>query len=269
MVYGRKRSSYARKARRSSRTLSTRRIFNNKGAKAQAKQIYALRRAVNRVKSQCKPEVKVQYTAQTSNRGFTYHNNNNITDARFAMPTINEGTGDGSRIGNMIKLYPLKVNTAMFYEEVINSRLGYPPFSELRSHGGQIRFIAIQAKSALNTAPELTDVLKSVNFTNDIDSSMMMRMPFQSGITARFNILKNLVFTLSKDKPCLSTTIKVAPKSRSLRYETGFTFPKGFIWCFWLASGMVRRTSEEGEQTVEDYNVLNVTWRTEQAFTDA
>lgn len=264
-----RRSTYRRKGRRGNRSLSTRRIFNNKSAKAQASQIYALKRAVNRVRSQCKPEVKVQYTQNTANRIFSYSGSVPVTDAMFPMPTISEGTGDGSRIGNMIKLYPLKINTAMFYEEVINSRLGYPPFSELRTHGAQIRFIAIQSKAALNQAPSLNDILRAVDFDSDIDSSMMMRMSFKTGITARFNILKNKVYSLSKDKPCLSTTIKVAPRSRSLRYEYGFTYPKGFIWCFWLASGMVKRTSEEGESTVEDYNNISVSWRMEQAYTDA
>ena len=263
-----RRSTYRRKGRRGNRTLSTRRIFNNKGAKAQAKQIYALRRAVNRVRSQCKPEVKVQFTS-TANRLFSVGSISPITDAVIPMPTINEGTGDNSRIGNVVRLYPMKVNTAMFYDEVINTRLGYPPFSELRSHGAQVRFIAIQAKSALNATPTLNDILRAVNFEGDINQSMMMRMPFTKGITARFNILKNTVFTLSKDKPCLSTTLKIVPRSRSLRYETGFNYPKGFIWIFWLASGLVARSAEEGEQTLEDFNEVSVTWRMELPFTDA
>ena len=267
MAYGR-RSSRRGKARRGRRTLSTRRIFNNKSAKAQAAQIYALRKSVNRVRRQCAPEVKVQYVG-ASNRIFSVSGSVPVTDAKFSMPSIVEGVSDTARVGNMIKLYPLKINTAMFYEEVINSRLGYPPFSELRTHGAQIRFIAIQSKAALDNAPALDDILRDVNFTTDVDSSMMMRMPFKTGITARFNILKNRVYTLSKDKPCLSTVIKVAPKSRTLRYEQGYNYPKGFIWCFWLASGMVKRTSQEGETTVEDYNNISVTWRMEQAFTDA
>lgn len=269
MPYARKRTSYTRKARRSSRTLSTRRIFNNKSAKAQATQIHALRKSINRVRQQCKPEVKVQYSGQTDGRVFTYQDGFRLTDARFNMPNIVEGVSDTARIGNMIKLYPLKINTAMYYDEVINSRLGYPPFSELQTHGGQIRFIAIQAKSALNQAPELTDILRSVDFDGQSASAIMMRMPFKTGITARFNILSNKVFTLSKDKPCLSTTIRVVPKSRTLRYEQGFNHPKGYIWCFWLASGMVKRVSEDGEETVEDYNKFTVAWRMEQAFTDA
>ena len=268
MAYGR-RSSRRGKARRARRSLSTRRIFSNKSAKAQAAQIYALRKSVNRVRRQCKPEVKVQYTQQTDGRVFTYQQGFRLTDARFNMPNISEGTGDGARIGNLIKLYPLKINTAMYYDEVINTRLGYPPFSELQTHGGQIRFIAIQAKAALNEAPNLSDILRQVSFDGQSDSAMMMRMSFKTGITARFNILKNRIFTLTKDKPVLSTTLKVVPRSRSLRYEYGYAFPKGYIWCFWLASGMVRRTAEEGEETVEDYNKFTVAWRMEQAYTDA
>ena len=268
MARNARRSTRGRKVRRGNRTLSTRRIFNNKGAKAQAAQIYALRKSVNRVRRQCAPEVKVQYTT-TANRIFSVSGSVPITDAIVPMPNIVEGVSDTARVGNMIKLYPLKINTSMFYEEVINSRLGYPPFSELRSHGAQIRFFALQSRSALNSPPTLADVLRDVNFTTDIDSSMMMRMPFKTGITARFNILKNTVFTMSKDKPCLSTVIKVAPKSRTLRHEQGYSYPKGFIWVFWLASGMVKRTSQEGEATVEDYNNISVSWRMEQAFTDA
>ena len=84
MAYAR-RSTYRRKGRRGNRTLSTRRIFNNKSAKAQAAQIYALRKSVNRVRRQCKPEVKVQYTQQTDGRVFTYQSGFRLTDARFTL----------------------------------------------------------------------------------------------------------------------------------------------------------------------------------------
>ena len=268
MAYGRRRSTYRRKGRRGNRTLSTRRIFNNKGAKAQAAQIYALRKSVSRIARANRPEMKVQYTT-TANRGFGYGPGCVIDPQIINMPGINQGTGDGSRIGNIVKIYPLKVNTALFYETVINSRLGYPPFSELRDHGGQVRFIALQVKSAVDNPPALEDVFREVTVDGTINSSMMMRMPFKTGITSRYHILKNSVFSLSECKPQFSATLKVVPKIRTISWEDGFTYPRGNIWLIWLASGMVQRTSEEGEQTIKDYNTINVTWRMELPFTDA
>lgn len=267
MVYGRRRSTYRRKGRRGNRTLSTRRIFNNKGAKAQAAQIYALRKSVSRIARANRPEIKNQFT-NTSVRLFDVRNGD-LLPYLVDMPNITAGTGDTGRIGNIIKILPLKVNTSMFYETVINSQLGYPPFSELREHGGQVRFIALQSKAAVDMAPAWEDIFRTVNFEGDINSSIMIRMPFKTGITSRYHILKNTVFSLSSNKPQTSTTIKVAPKIRTVTWEEGFTYPRGHIWLIWLAGGLVSRSSMSGEQTVTDYNSISVAFRMELPFTDA
>ena len=106
MAYGRKRSSYRRKGRRGNRTLSTRRIFGSKSAKAQAKQIYALRRAVNSVRSQCQPEVKI-CRSSISNRGLALDSTatpGTTPDSSFTLPLPIVGNSDSTRIGNKIKL---------------------------------------------------------------------------------------------------------------------------------------------------------------------
>lgn len=267
MAYGRKRTSNYRKNRRNARTLSTRRIFNNKSAKAQAAQIHALRNSVRRIARANRPEIKNQYTT-TGARTFDVRNGS-LVPYLVDMPNISLGTSDTQRIGNCIKILPLKINTTMFYENVINSRLGYPPFSELREHGGQVRFVALQTKAAVDNPPDFVDVFRAVNFEGDINSSMMIRMPFKTGITSRYNILANKVFTLSSNKPNLSTTIKVIPKIRTITWEEGITYPRGHIWLIWLAGGLVMRTSEEGETTVYDYNSIVTAFRMELPFTDA
>ena len=185
MAYAR-RSTYRRKGRRGHRALSTRRIFNNKSAKAQAKQIYALRRAVNRVRSQCQPEVKI-CRSSIDNRGLALSSTatpGTVKYSNFTLPLPSVGNSDSTRIGNKIKLVNPKVFVGLQYRERITSAAGYYN-STLATHGIQVRLIAVQAKVPHSAAPALTDILQRVDFDGQIQSMMMMREPFQIGITSR------------------------------------------------------------------------------------
>lgn len=271
MAYGkyRGRSSY-RKARRSASTLSTRRIFNNKGAKAQAKQIYALRRAVNRVKAQCQPEVKI-CRSSISNRGLALSDTatpGTVKYSSFDQPLPISGNSDSTRIGNKIKLVNPKVFVGLQYRERITSAAGYYN-STLATHGIQIRLIAVQAKVPHSSAPTLNDILQNVNFDGQIESMMMMREPFQIGITSRFNILLDKRMTVSLDNPTKSYRISIKPKSRSVVWEDGQARPKGAIYYFVLGGGYDYRRFESGEEFFYDSNVADFTFRMETPYTDA
>jgi len=158
MVYGRR---YRRKGVRRNRTLSTRRIFNNKSAKAQAKQIYALRKSVNRVRKQCLPEVKVcrssvnNFPMAFERSGFV-----GITNNRIDHPLPVAGNSDSTRIGNKIRLIGPKIFIGLQYQEYKNSSMSYYD-STLRNNGIQLRLIAIQAKIPHSSKPLLSDVLQN------------------------------------------------------------------------------------------------------------
>lgn len=265
-----RRSTYRRKGRRGTRTLSTRRIFNNKGAKAQAAQIYALRKSVNRVRRQCLPEIKEV-------EGI--YDNRLLADGelpltpepwyRLATPLPPLGTGDGERIGNIVKLLPLKFRMTLQYREDFQSQQ-YPAFAELPQHGIQVRVIAVQAKAAHNDQPVLTDILDSINFNGFLNSSAMMVQPFKRGVTARFSILYNKVFSVSKDRPQIAKTVKIVPRIKSLRYEEGSSSqPKGRIYVFVFQGGAVERITVADPNNLYDYNSVNLMFKFSQPYTDA
>ena len=158
---------------RNNRTLSTRRIFNNKSAKSQAKQIYALRRSINSVRKQCLPEIKVcrssvnNFPMAFERSGFV-----GITNNRFDQPLPVTGNSDSTRVGNKITLVGPKIFIGLQYQEIKNSTMGLYD-STMRNHGIQLRLIAIQSKVPHSTKPSLSDVLQNVDFDSQIDSMMI------------------------------------------------------------------------------------------------
>ena len=265
-----RRSTRGRKVRRGNRTLSTRRIFNNKGAKAQAAQIYALRKSVNRVRRQCLPEVK-EVEGIYDNR-LLAESEIPLTPEpwyRLDTPLPNLGSDDNQRIGNVVKLLPLKFRMTLQYREDYQSQQ-YPAFAELPQHGIQVRVIAVQSKAVATDPPTLTDILQGVNFAGFLNSSAMMVQPFRKGITARYNILYNKVFSVSKDKPQIARTLKFYPKMKSLRYEDSVgTQPKGRIYVFVFQGGAVVNTTVADPDNLYDYNSVNLMFRMSQPYTDA
>ena len=269
MAYGR-RSTNRRKGRRGNRSLSTRRIFNNKSAKAQAKQIYALRRAVNRVRSMCSPEVKVRRTA-IDERGLALSSTASTGTVNWSVvrhPMPDSGNSDSTRIGNKIRLIAPKMYVALQYVENLKSAQSYYN-STLQNHGIQVRLIAVQAKVAHTETPQLTDILQNVDFSGQIQSVMMMRQPFQIGITSKYNILLDKHMTVDIDNPTKSYRIKLNPKARSVIWEDGQSRAKGEIYWFILGGGYSFRRFESGEDFIYDSNEVQFSFRMETAFTDA
>lgn len=269
MVYARRRSTYRRKGRRGNRTLSTRRIFNNKSAKAQAKQIYALRRSVNRVARMCKPEIKVK-------RSGIYHDVvglNNIypgaTVSNFKLypiPLPLIGTGDDGRIGNLVTLYPVKFNFSSQYKKIINS-VTTPIASKLTDTSGGVRMIVLQSKSALDNPPDLTDILVDTP-TSLSDSVGILNSPFKTGITARYNILYNKIVYYSENQLIKCKNLRVKPVIRKVTWEDGFVYPIGQIWIFLVAGGFSFVDVGSGD-TPYDYDVCDYSLKIEVPFTDA
>nr|QXN75474.1 MAG: capsid protein [Virus sp.] len=279
MAYAR-RSTYRRKGRRGNRTLSTRRIFGNKSAKSQAKQINALKKSINRVYRQCKPEYKLVRTG-TENRGFGYDSSTsgspalvNSVIAPIIMPQ--SGTGDNQRVGNKITISPVTffLNSQYIHRNQIVGNLY--PYSQnpLQSTGLVLRFVAIQSMVPLSATPTMAEIFESdYTATNTLsqDLMMMMTMPFKNGITARFKILKDKRYFINEDKPIFAKRIKVKPAIKSLRWEDGSNYPRGTVFYIMIAAGgeITYADDQTTEKRYYNYNSLDTTWRHEYAYTDA
>ena len=217
-----KRSRSRKSGRRGNRTLSTRRIFNNKGAKAQARQIYALRRSVNRVARMCKPEVKyVSSGIQNDIIGLNniYPGQTISNYKRYAIYLPVNGAGDAQRVGNLVKLLPIKISFSSQYKKIINS-VSTPIATKLLGTSGGVRMIVIQSKSALANAPELTDILRYTP-TGASDSVGILNSPFVNGITSRFRILYNKVIYYSENQLIKCKNLSIRPAIKNLRLPNG------------------------------------------------
>lgn len=271
-----KRSRTRRAGRRGNRTLSTRRIFNNKGAKAQAAQIYALRKSIGRVRRQCRPEIKEVNTSFDNRLLGQYFSGTGspvtVSEAIFATPMPTVGTGDNNRIGDLIKILPLKFRMTLQYREVYGTVAGSTVWNvpELPTHGMQIRVIAVQAKASSSSVPTLSDILESYsNQTDYLTTAGHMVQQFKNGITARYNILFNRVYSVSQDKPQLARTLSIRPKIRSVRWEAGQTYPRGQIFLFFFQGGAVSRVQIADPDNLYDYNATNIMFKMSQAYSDA
>lgn len=268
MAYVRRRSTYRRKARRGNRTLSTRRIFSNKGAKAQAKQIYALRRSVNRVARMCKPEIKAIRTGIVNDVIGLNNIYPGVTISNYKIysgPTPDLGSSDSGRDGNIVRLLPFKINFASQYKKIINS-VSTPIATQLLNTSGGVRMIVLQSKSALINAPTPAEVLQDTP-TALGDSVGILTTPFVKNITARFNILYNKVIYYSENQLIKCKNIKVRPAVRTMRWEDGYTYPLGQIWVMLFAGGFTFVDVGSGD-TPYDYDVCDYAIKFEQPFTD-
>lgn len=264
-----KNGRYTWKGRRYRKHLSTRNIFANKGSKAQAKQINSLRKSINKVAKMCKPEVKVRRSALINDKiglNNIYPGETIVNFKQYGAPFPTSGTGDDQCIGNLIRLYPMKINFSSQYKKIINS-VSTPIATKLFGTSGGVRMIVLQSKSALANAPNLTDILQNTPTSID-DSVGILNSPFTNGITARFNILYNKVFYYSENQLIKCKNLSIKPVIRQARWEEGYSFPIGFIWVFLVAGGFSFVDVGSGD-TPYDYDVCDYSIKFEIPYSDA
>lgn len=268
MARNARRSTYRRRGRRGNRTLSTRRIFNNKGAKAQAAQIYALRKSVNRVRRQCLPEVKEFTSAQNTIKAAAYTSADvNQTYFKIEVPIPQSGTGDNQRIGDKVRQLPITLFLNGLYRTITNSSNGIPLYNVISSKGCGMRVVAVQNKIATNATPAITAIFDTFETsTNAVLTMANLNNPFKRGITANYNILYDKVFYFNDNKPIQNLKMKIYPKIKHLRWEQDFTHPRGEV-TFYVMFGGLQSTSNNLNEA--DYNQVEFTYWMKLPFTDA
>lgn len=268
MVYAKRKFNRFRKNLRNNRNLSTRRIFNNKSAKSQAKQIYALRRTVNFVKNQCKPEVKEFITAQNTIKAAAYTSAEvSQTYFKIEVPFPSPGTGDDQRIGNVVKMLPITMFLNGLYRTITHSSSGIPLYNVLTSKGCGMRVVAIQSKTASNNSPSISSIFDTFETSvNPVLTMANLNNPFKRGITAHYNILFDKTYYFNDNKPISNLRFKVYPKLKNLRWEQDFTHPQGEI-TFYVMFGGLESTSNNLNEA--DYNMVEFTYWMKLPYTDA
>lgn len=232
------------------RKLSTRYIFENKSAKSQAAQIYALNKRLNYIAKQCRPEFKIYQSAAASYSFDSQTILNTYKMFYFNGPAA--GTADNQRIGNFVRSKSISLYlTGEYYN---SSDTGY---HNSESSGSPMRVIILQRKKPEDLAPNLNTIL-SISGGSGADYTQQAICPLASGITDRYYVLADRKYIFTNDKNQLIRKITVKPKN--IRFDDTTGYSNGFI--FILVSAGLHHDNNFSEFIQGTYNI-------KYTFTDA
>lgn len=224
MAYGFKRSR--RSYKRYNRKLTAGKIFGKRSAKAQASQIYALKKRINYIARRDRPETK---TVQGASYAFTLDNSSLSTTYKVFKPELpNTGDDQHERNGSWIKIKSLKIFCTMEYfnkDERVASTYGTTGYHDSDSGGCTYRIIAIQSKKVdidKNTGsttghPSLDNLIQSYTSTGAAYTASSI-LPLKDGITDRFKVLYDRSFTIQTASNQKLHRINLA-RVNNIRYE--------------------------------------------------
>lgn len=179
---------YYRKRYNKKRILSTRNIYANRSARSQAYQISALKRRVNYVSRQCKPELKVMTSAAVSD---TFSSASAYGKYKIIYPT--NGTGENQITGNSwdVKNCSFRV----FINKNIDTT------SNIDS-GTTYRIIIVQTVAPTDPThniPDLGSLLESAS-----NNAQAIVSPFLDGITTTYRILRDIKGSTTSNEKLLN-----------------------------------------------------------------
>lgn len=182
---------YKRRYYKRRSALSTRKIFNNKSAKSQANQIYALKRSVNSLSKRFKPEIFTHHLSDVISKNFT---NSSFGDSYWSgyYQWPNNGTGEETKRGDKIWVKNMQLNFTFEYHN--NSNTAY---HSGESSGCPVRLIVMKSKTPVaGVAPDISDILLYSNYTG-AEYTQRAVSPYVHGITDKYKLLYNKVFYLN------------------------------------------------------------------------
>lgn len=264
MVYARRRrSTYRRKGRRGNRALSTRNIFNNKGARSQAAQISALKRKVNRVYRECKPEVKL---VEGTPALLTLTRNQSSAAMMYTIELPDPGTGDNGRIGNVVNI--LNTTISMVMRIGFQGDVNYNVNGWAQTVNGCVRIVPFLLKSAGDYTPNISEILETNTYQyGDVKYDLNTVRPFEEGVSAKYKILGDYRYYLSfDDKNQINTKIHISGrKIRKYIQPSYATYGKSAIYLLITWNG-VRPIEYQTETIATPAMYLSIMDKT--AYTD-
>lgn len=190
------------------RPLRTRYIFSRTSARAQANQIYALKKKVNKLARKTKPDIKLSFIAPNANT-FT---NEALSSPYFYIPfsQIDQGSDDNQRVGN--KVHCLGATYYLNFEYSDN-------LTTLEAKGCMVRIVAVQWKEnkAYNAAVQAAGVIQDYSNTGDAYDLLGIN-PLKKDVTEYLHILKEMRFTLDESTPVKGFRFKFNP--HDLRWDS-------------------------------------------------
>lgn len=218
MVYPyRSRRSYGtRLPRRTSRKFSRYNTYRNRSSKAQASQIYALNRKINRIQRLTRPETRIRNGTLTDiiSGGASVFDITPLV-SRTEDPDTGVTTGDFN--GNFARL-----NSLTYYGSAV---LSAPITNALQPR--QFRVVIVQTKTTRSDDIAAGDVLR----TDTEDGPIIINGPLSDGTGRICNVLSDKKYTLSFQRPI----VNIKTKLRYLRNyyidpDSTEAVPKGKIY---------------------------------------
>lgn len=204
MVYGKRyaRKRYVRRYR--PRTLSNRNVYGNRSARAQATQIAALRRRINKVYRACKPETKIVHDGDILDYDF----NNSATSKTWVAwtpPVITVGADDNQRVGN--KVY--RSDKWKFTATYSNNASSSSGLHNNETSFGWIRVICgcwkePKAQYALPTPDSIVHDYGTTASAYNVN----MVQPLANGVTAEHRIFSDKLYKVNLQNPSVVITAK-------------------------------------------------------------
>lgn len=215
MVYGRKRRSTRRTYRRSRRALSTRNIFNNKGARSQASQISALKKRINHVYRQCRPETKLKEGSPVV-LAVAWDDENPYALYSVDMPDV--GTGDSDMTGNVCNIKDVHI----YLDAELDMQYTAPNYALYGGVPGNLsyRIVAFCTKSLTDNSPDVDDIAVTIpQTTNPNQYKMNSIRPLNEGVSSKYDILYDRNFSVTQSRYSRKHHLRVTG-SRIRKYIT-------------------------------------------------
>lgn len=264
MAFGKFRRSYRRNYRRYRRgtsRLSTSRVLTRRSSIAQARQIIALRRRVNRVYKATKPEVKV-FTGTTRTQTYTNNLGSDTYSATLLAAPQQQGTDDFQFVGNLVSVRNLRLLVNAEYNITENNSVDEPSFHKGEASFASLRIIVVQPKQPTTptvSTPPLAEII-SYNASSGNDYSLRYISPLARNFSTKYKLLADAKIPLNVNSPEKNRVINIRPFS--IRYsQTGSVPAANFPIVYIVTSGL------HFDANFTDQ--IRCTWAYKIAYTDA
>ena len=263
MVYGKRRYSRARRARK----LTTARIYANRSARSQSRQIARINRRLNYVAKITRPEVRIMWI----NWGHTFTNSTLAANysGDWMSPWRSSYTGDDEvttvvPAGNFCRCKGVSLKLIAQYSD--NWRDDIADAAHDTSAGYRVVIIQEKVATALGQqqyVPVVTDVFNVANSISSNDENLTA--PLVQGITGTYKILYSKVFTISRYHPTRQHNIRI-PASKCLNFvkdvnvSGSSAIGKGRVWFLVLTGGL--------HHDIDYTAQINITGTLKIAYTD-
>lgn len=248
MVKGNRKRKYAKRTRK---TLSKYNIYAHKSASSQSRQIYALKKKIDRVSKLCSPDI-----VNTLAYGYKMFSNQDLALSSTYMmfmyipgstPFYNQDSWQGS--------YPPSPGDTTFnvvggYYRInciySNNYTGTTDIGQCERHAN-VRVILLRRKSSFNPNPTSTNPASYLAGYSGSGQDYLMNhiLGFREGTATEVEILYDKWKNINEQKPQCSFDVKI-PKL-IMKYMNNVTYPQnalyGFICVDGLTMGGVSHTS--------------------------